>query len=811
MKAVESYAVASAEKIETAALIRVRGLVQGVGFRPTLWRLAQRHGLRGWVANDGQGVRIHVCGPAAAVDEFVLDLPGESPRLARIDRIEREPAARLPHDAGFHISQSEISAISTDVAPDAATCGDCVREIFDPFARRFRYPFTNCTHCGPRLSIIRQVPYDRARTAMAQFTMCAACAAEYHDPSDRRFHAEPIACHRCGPTLTLRHADGRALTLETLTTLDAVDAACTLLQRGHILAIQGLGGYQLACDATQGSVVTRLRELKRRRDKPLALMARDLPIIREHARVSDAEAALLSGPAAPIVLLERNRDAARGVADGVAPLCGPLAFMLPNTPLHHLLLRCMPRPIVLTSGNSSEEPQAIEGGDARRRLGGIAEYFLEHDRPIERRVDDSVAYIAAGRPRLLRRARGYAPSCLPLPPGFDRAPAVLSYGGELKNTFCLLRDGAAMLSPHIGDLQETLTRADQRRSLADMQRFFAFVPRAIACDLHPDYSSSQAARARAAADGLPLLASQHHHAHIAACLAENGVSRHAAPVIGVALDGLGFGEDGSFWGGEFLLADYVGYRRLGTFKPVALLGGAAAVRGPWRNTYAHIMAQMGWAGFAMNYADLDLYRFLERQPRALLDGMLARCVNSPLASSCGRLFDAAAAAMGFAREYASYEGQGAMEMEAAVDRHCLNTEDDRLSYPFAIPRLAGMPYLEPLGMWAALFGDLLLKTPVGVMAARFHRGLANGIVRMVEQLAGQVTSDDSLPVVALSGGVFQNRILFERVLTSLEHKGFSVLTHSQVPCNDGGLALGQALIAAARLLCGAPQGSTACV
>jgi hydrogenase maturation protein HypF len=365
---------------ETATLIRVRGLVQGVGFRPTMWRLAQRHGLRGWVANDGQGVRIHVCGPAAAVEEFVLDLPGESPPLARIDRIEREPAAALPLDAGFHIAGSTASAVGTGVAPDAATCAACVQEIFDPCARRYRYPFTNCTHCGPRLSILRQVPYDRAHTSMAAFGMCADCAAEYHDPADRRFHAQPIACHACGPKLVLVRGDGRPLTLESLSTLDAADAAGTLLQRGHIVAIQGLGGYQLACDATQADVVARLRQLKRRERKPFALMARDLAVIRRHAQVSDQEAALLAGAAAPIVLLQRRGSAAAAAGDAapdgtpaiaaaVAPALDALGFMLPNTPLHHLMLKRMSRPIVLTSGNLSDEPQAIDAADARRRLG----------------------------------------------------------------------------------------------------------------------------------------------------------------------------------------------------------------------------------------------------------------------------------------------------------------------------------------------------------------------------------------------------------------------------------------------------------
>lgn len=786
---------------ERAELIRIRGLVQGVGFRPTTWRLAQRHGLRGWVVNDGQGVRIHVCGPAASVDQFVHDLEGEPPPLARIDHIERETAPRLPLDAGFHIAASEAGMVRTGVVPDAAVCAECVREIFDPFARRFRYPFTNCTHCGPRLSIIEQVPYDRAHTTMARFALCQSCETEFHDPMDRRFHAQPIACHACGPRLTLSRADGRAIALDSLTILDEADAACTLLQRGHVLAIQGLGGYQLACDATSADAVSRLRTGKRRENKPFALMARNLDIVRGYATVSDAEAALLNSAAAPIVLLQRaTQSATSALSQWVAPGSNLLGFMLPNTPLHHLVLKRMQRPIVLTSGNLSDEPQAIERDDARLRLQEIAEYFLEHDRPIARRVDDSVARVVAGRPRLLRRARGFAPASLPLPRGFEQAPRVLGFGGELKNTFCMLGDGAAVLSPHMGDLQNALTRADTQKALRDFGAFFEFDPQALACDLHPDYSSTHAAHALARID-LPVYASQHHHAHIAACLAENGVARDTAPVLGVALDGMGFGDDGTLWGGEFLLADYLRYRRLGTFKPVALLGGEAAIREPWRNTYAHIMAHMGWASFAMNYAELDLHQFLERRPRELLDGMLRRGVNSPLASSCGRLFDAAAAAMGLAREHAGYEGQGAVEMEAAVDLDCLTHEDDRLSYPFPIPRMAGLPYIEPLGMWSALFGDLILKTPVGVMAARFHRGLANAIVRMVGKLSAQVGGEDApLRTVALSGGVFQNRILFERVLRMLEEKEFTVLTHSRIPCNDGGLALGQAVIAAARVM-----------
>ncbi len=787
--------------------IRFRGIVQGVGFRPTVWRIANALGVRGHVGNDGEGVFIEAWADTRTLQSLIDRIWREAPPLARIENVQRAPGATSEPPPDFRIVISAVTAARTHVAPDAAVCAACAQEVLDPFARRFRYPFTNCTHCGPRLSIVERVPYDRAHTTMARFGLCPACAAEYSDPTDRRFHAQPIACHVCGPRLSLVRSDERAIALDALTFLDEADAACTLLQKGHVIAIQGIGGYQLACDATSSAAVARMRLGKHRERKPFALMARDAQVIRQYCEVSEAELGLLTSAASPIVVLERRQAAgvagrSPGITDEVAPGVRTLGFMLPNTPLHHLMLKRMERPIVLTSGNLSDEPQVIERHEARRRLGSIAEYFLEHDRPIARRVDDSVARVVAGRPRISRRARGYAPAPLPLPPGFEQAPRVLAYGGALKNTFCLLRDGEAVLSAHNGDLDEALTRADYAKSLSEYCEFFQFEPEALACDLHPEYASTRIAQTRARAEDIPLVATQHHHAHIAACLAENGVPLRTSKVLGVALDGLGFASDGTFWGGEFLLADYVGYCRLGTFKPVALLGGEAAVREPWRSTYAHLKAEMGWATFAMNYSQLELFRFLESKPRELLDGMFAQGVNAPLASSCGRLFDAVAAAVGLAREHAFYEGQGAIEVEAGADRFWLATGDDALDYPFAIPRMrGGFPYIEPLAMWQALLGDLILATPLGVMSARFHRGLAQAVLRMIDQLIAQSVSEPTpIRTVVLSGGVFQNRILFERVRAGVAASGLTVLTHSRVPCNDGGLALGQATIAAARLL-----------
>jgi hydrogenase maturation protein HypF len=792
-----------------AERIRVRGTVQGVGFRPTVWRIATELGIAGSVVNDTQGVLVTAVAPAAALDRLVRRLLSEAPPLARITSVERipidvPPSPSAAFEIGASVAGKPLTAIAA-VTADAATCAACVAEIFDPFARRFRYPLTNCTHCGPRLSFVTGVPYDRAATTMAAYPMCDACRAEYDAPADRRFHAQPIACHACGPKVRLKRLDGRAFTIDSYSFLDDCDAAGTLLARGEVIAIKGLGGYQLACDATQASAVAHLRALKRRERKPFALMAASVEAVRAWCAVNDEEAALLQSSAAPIVLLQRRPPAAAtAIADEAAPGVATLGFMLPSTGIHHLVLRRMKRPIVLTSGNLSDEPQAITLDELSQRFAGGIDFVLDHDRTIARRVDDSVARVVDGTPQLLRRARGHAPRPIPMPPGFEAAPPVLAYGGELKNTFCLLRDGQAVLSPHIGDLQDAATQTDYHRAIGDLQRFFVFQPERHACDRHPDYASTYLAHADAARTGAQTMAVLHHHAHVAACLVDNGWPPDAGPVIGVALDGLGLGDGGQWWGGEFAIADYRRFDRRGTFKPVALLGGDHAAREPWRNTYAHLMAEMKWPAFTMNYHELALHDFLAAQPRELLDGMLARQVNAPPASSCGRLFDAVAAAVGICREHAAYEGQGAVELEACVDADVLRDESDELAYPFAIPRLkgSGLRYVEPLAMWSALLGDLVLDTPVPTISARFHKGLATVIVKMADQIAQAESAGGkrALRHVALSGGVFQNRVLFERVGNGLRAAGYTVLSHRDIPCNDGGLSLGQAAVAAARSL-----------
>jgi hydrogenase maturation protein HypF len=783
--------------------IRVRGRVQGVGFRPMVWRLAHELELAGDVCNDPEGLVIRASGMAAAIDRMIQRLRAEAPPLACVERIETLPIGPVSQTT-FNIGPTRAGDAQTQVAPDSAICAACVREVLDQCERRYRYPFTNCTHCGPRLSIVTAIPYDRANTTMAEFAFCDSCAHEYADPADRRFHAEAMACPVCGPKvrfLPLHDRVGAARSAED------VEAAAEALAQGWILAVKGLGGYQLACDATNAATVKRLRETKLRPAKPFAMMARDLDIIRRYCTPTLVEERLLASSEAPIVLMRATGP--ERVPDDVAPGLSTLGFMLPTTPLHLLLLRRSDRPVVMTSGNLSEEPQITDDNEALRSLAGIADAALIHDRKIATRVDDSVVRTIDGTPRLFRRARGYAPAPITLPAGFEAAPQILAFGGDLKSTFCMTRKGEALLSQHQGDLYSATVRDQFHRNLAFYTGLFGHLPHAFACDLHPEYHASNLARERARRDGVPLVEAQHHHAHVAACLVENGRPLASPPVLGIALDGLGWGEDGTIWGGEFLLADYGEFKRLGTFKPVPMIGGDQASREPWRSLYAHLMAEMSWAELSMNFDQLALYRVLAAKPRELLDRMISKSINAPLASSCGRLFDAVAAALGVCRERQLYEGEAASRLEAMLDDQAL-LGGDELSYPFAIPNLRGsnLPYVEPLAMWKALLGDLVMQTPAPRIAARFHKGIARVIVAMTIKLARRDSPDGArFDTVALSGGCFQNATLLAEVAQRLRAEGFTVLSHSRVPANDGGLALGQAAIAAARLLSGSDRQS----
>ena len=792
------HAIPASERTVSAE-IRVRGRVQGVGFRPTVWRLARELGLSGEVRNDANGVLIRATGPKATMSRFVEQLRTEAPPLARIETIDSR-AIDHGFTGAFRIARTMAGAPQTEVAPDAAICPDCLREILDPAQRRYQYPFTTCIHCGPRLSIALAIPYDRSATTMAAFPLCEACSTEYSDPHDRRFHAEAIACGRCGPPVRLVRLDGQSIAREALSGRDDIEAASDLLRRGFIVAVKGLGGYQLSCDATNAAAVLRLRRGKLREAKPLALMARDLEIVRRYCQPNQEEERQLVSSAAPIVLMRAT--GIQKLPAEVAPGLRTLGFMLPTTPLHALLLRSIDEPVVMTSGNLSDEPQLIDDDKALHRLAGVADYALLHDRKIANRIDDSIVRIMGGAARVLRRSRGFAPGTIALPSGFEAAPDLLAMGGELKSTFCLLRNGQAILSQHQGDLENDDTFQDLQNNLARYAALFDHVPAGLVADAHPDYLSSKLARERAREQPLPLIEVQHHHAHVAACLVENDRPLSAPPVLGIVLDGLGWGEDGTIWGGEFLGADYVRTQRLGTFKPVALLGGAQAMREPWRNLYAHLMAEMGWTEFAMNFAELEVFHYLRAKPRAVLDAMLTKAINAPTATSCGRLFDAVAAAIGICRERQGYEGQAASELEAIVDEKVMEHEGDELAYPFTIPNLRGsdIPYIEPLAMWRALLGDLILQTPAPIMAARFHKGLARAISAMAMKLAGGDAATRKYETIALSGGCFQNEILLRETISRLSAIGFKVLTHRNIPANDGGLSLGQVAVGAARLL-----------
>jgi hydrogenase maturation protein HypF len=774
--------------------IRVTGLVQGVGFRPTVWRLAKDCGLRGEVWNDGAGVTIRAWGRRQDLDRFCERLLAEPPPLASIAAIVRDALDQAAPSNEFRIVASRAGPVRTGIVADAATCEACRREILDSQDRRYRYPFTNCTHCGPRLSIVRAIPYDRANTSMAAFSMCPACQAEYDDPADRRFHAQPNACPACGPRVWL--VDGAGIGSEPVPGQgeDVIAQASELLGQGKILAIKGIGGFHLACDAGQTEAVAELRRRKGRFHKPFALMARDLAVIRRYARLGELEAQWLQSPAAPILLLERNDQ--YPLPEALAPGQRTLGFMLPYTPLHHLLLRDWERPLVMTSGNLSEEPQCIDNRDAASRLQPLADAWLLHDREIVNRVDDSVVRVMDGSPRLLRRARGYAPSPLPLPPGFEQAEELLALGGELKNTFCLLKDGQAILSQHLGDLENELTFKDFTRTLELYARLFEHRPRTLVGDLHPNYRTTRYGRELAARRGLVWRQVQHHHAHIASVLAEHRWPLQGGRVLGIALDGSGYGPDGTIWGGEVLLADYQGYQRLGWLRPVPLPGGTQAILQPWRNSFAQLHSLFGWQNVRQRWGGLEAIQWLDAQPLELLQRMIERGLNAPLTSSCGRLFDALAGLLGVCRERISYEGQAAIEFEALIRP---NPDREKDAYPFELVTTEdGASILDPKPLWTAVLSDLQQAVPAASIAERFHAGLADALCELALRLSRQ----HGITTIALSGGVLQNRTLFEALTCRLRAAGLEPLSHRRVPANDGGLALGQAVIAAAGQIAG---------
>ncbi|MFZ2448726.1 MAG: carbamoyltransferase HypF [Syntrophobacteraceae bacterium] len=757
-------------------LVKVRGIVQGVGFRPFIYQLALRHGLGGWVRNREDGVEIEISGPAGTVEAFIGDISAKAPPLSRIVSVD---VAELPFAPleGFQIVKSgSRRSRSTLISPDVCTCADCLRELLDPANRRFRYPFTNCTNCGPRYTIIKDIPYDRDKTTMARFPMCPECAAEYEDPLDRRFHAQPNACAVCGPRVWLEDAGGKIISERD----DAVEKAVALLDSGAILAVKGLGGFHLAVKATDEAAVARLRGRKIREEKPFAVMFSSMDEIRRHCLADEAEEALLVGSSRPIVLLSRRADVVGGpaMAEGVAPKNRFLGAFLPYTPLHFLLFEGAPyKALVMTSGNQSDEPIVMENTDARDHLRGIADYFLLHDRDIYMRCDDSVTRVLAGKPRPMRRARGYVPVPVFLK---DAGPSVLGTGAELKNSVCLTRGNEAFLSQHIGDLENLETLRSFEHTIRHLERILDIRPELIVHDLHPDYLSTQWALGR---ERPPRLAVQHHHAHIAAVMAERGLD---GPVIGLALDGTGYGTDGTIWGGEVLEVDGAGFSRLGHFRHVLLPGGAKAIKEPWRMALSYLWS-IDPENIDTRFADLFATR--PAGERKIILQMLARGLNSPVTSSCGRLFDAVAALCGI-RDTVSYEGQAAIELEQAI-------EPDAGYYEGKITRRDGEAFIvDPFEMVEAVVDDVRRDLPVGIISARFH----NGMVRLLAEAARVAAEISGIKTIALSGGVFQNAYLSERLEKELSGLGLDVYAHVEVPANDACIALGQAFIGLRKLV-----------
>ena len=755
----------------TRRAIAVQGVVQGVGFRPFIYQLARRHGLSGWVTNTSGEVRIEAEGTAENLDAFLADIELQSPPQSRISKV-MSTTISVTGESDFLIRPSVAEPDRYQlISPDLAICDDCRAEIFTPGNRRYRYPFTNCTNCGPRFTIIEDIPYDRPLTTMKAFTMCPDCRREYDDPNDRRFHAQPNACPVCGPRLRLTDAAGR----EVADAKDPLTTAAELLKGGSIVAIRGLGGFLLACDATDQVAVAELRQRKRRPAKPFAVMTADLAAAEALCVFGPEEASLLSSAASPVVLLATKPG--HGLAPGVAPGLRHLGIMLAYTPLHHLLMAEVGRPLIMTSGNLAEEPIARDNEEALARLGGIADYFLLHDREICSRYDDSVIMYEAGAPRLLRRARGYAPYPVRLA---ETGPQVLAVGAQEKNTFCLTRDDHAFVSQHLGDLESLETMDHFEETLALYRRMFRIRPEAVVADLHPDYVSSRWAEQSAADTGVPLLRVQHHHAHIASCLAEN---RTGDPVIGIALDGTGYGDDGRIWGGEFLEVSPDGFRRLAHLEYLPLPGGETAVRRPWRTAAGYLYRLFGADGLT------DVERCLRGVNRSELE-VLARQVdnglNTPETSSAGRLFDAVAALVGIRGEI-QYDAQAAVELEAAAEG-----VDTFGGYPFDIDQAGGVRVVRLARLFRALLDDIGRGTGAPETAARFH----NTVVDIIVRICAEIRIETGLTATALSGGCFMNRRLLRQSIAGLEAEGFTVYTHREVPANDGGNSLGQAVVAA---------------
>jgi hydrogenase maturation protein HypF len=748
--------------------IEVSGIVQGVGFRPFVFRLAENRQLTGTIRNTSAGVTIEVQGPAQAVDEFVACLPAEAPPLARITSVTTREIHTTPDDTTFRILSSQAGEARTLISPDVAICADCLKELFDPTDRRYRYPFINCTNCGPRFTIVRDIPYDRASTSMSVFAMCARCQAEYDDPRNRRFHAQPNACWDCGPHVELWDKFG-----SNISDGDPVAKAVEALREGKVVAVKGLGGFHLAVDALNPAAVKLLRERKRRIEKPFAVMVSDVETARQLCEVTDAARIALESVQRPIVLLPRNPS--REVLEDVAPRNRDLGVLLPYTPLHYLLLNQGKfTALVMTSGNLSEEPIAIDNREAAERLSGLADCFLVHNRNILLRCDDSVVRPTKEGVRQLRRSRGFVPVPVFLK---DEQPAVLAVGGELKNTVCLTKGKHAFLSQHIGDLENAEGRGFFAEAICHLKNILEIEPEIVAYDLHPDYFSTRWALQQ---PSVRLVGVQHHHAHIASCMAENHLEGR---VIGIALDGTGYGTDGKIWGGEVLTVGYDSFERCAHLEYVPLPGGAAAIREPWRMAVSYLAHHFGRKFLEL---PIDFVRQLDHRKVQTLLRMTDRNVNSPLTSSCGRLFDAVAALIGI-RQQVNYEAQAAIELEMAV----AGSSGDR-SYPLALTPQGDDWIISTRSMFEALLHDLKKDVPIAEMSIGFH----NGLIQIFAEVVERTRDKAGLNRVCLSGGAFNNVYLCDGLESRLASLGFEVFTQNEVPAGDGGLSLGQAMIAA---------------
>ena len=776
--------------MEVRRQIEVSGIVQGVGFRPYVYRLAIGRHLRGTIRNTSAGVTIEIQGPAETVQDFVEHLPAEVPPLARITgfTVNEVPCVAMQigdnhdPDQDFRIVHSRAGEeVRTLISPDVAICPDCLREMFDPTDRRYRYPFINCTNCGPRFTIIRDIPYDRPSTSMAMFQMCPACLAEYENPLDRRFHAQPNACWECGPRVELWDKSGRRIECR-----DPIVEAVSDLHAGLVVAVKGLGGFHLAVDATNPAAVALLRQRKRRVEKPFAVMVPDLQVAKEICELDDAARTVLQSIERPIVLIPKKKPSV--IPDVVAPFNRYLGMFLPYTPLHYVLFAEGGfKALVMTSGNLSEEPIAIDNHEAIHRLSGLADYFLVHNRDILLRSDDSVVRVTGGVTRQLRRSRGFVPVPVFLK---DDQPSVLAVGGELKNTICLTKGKHAFLSQHVGDLENAESYSFFHEAIEHLERILEIRPEIIAYDLHPDYFSTKWALQQS---GAKLVGVQHHHAHIASCMAENQLEGR---VIGFALDGTGYGADGNIWGGEVLLATYKDFERAAHFEYVPMPGGAAAIREPWRMAVSYLAHHFGREFLHLEFMKLDIpfVRQLNRSKVDVLLRMMEQGVNSPLTSSCGRLFDAAAALMGI-RQQVNYEAQAAIELEMALASLEIASSGKDAAYPMKLLPQDNHWIISTLPLFEVLLDDLGRNLPVGAISRRFHNGLVEGFVELATLLRGKT----ELNRVCLSGGTFHNVHLSQRLEARLSEVGFEVFTQRQVPPGDGGLSLGQALVAAARL------------